>query len=201
MYPLKNLFLNIFLLLSPLILLVHKGFFLLWLPTYFVCWFIRKNNVLIKSYKIILISFIIFSILILFLVNHFGKLNISFLIFQSYLKSKSNDINNFDYSTITGGKNIFKQIFSSIILNFTHIKFWFLGVINFLSIGYIIVIFCRLLCINLKKYRIIYLPSVLTFIMFFLGCDALRWFSNMCISLYIFLLCILVTNKDNINER
>lgn len=201
LYPFKKTFLNIFLLLSPLILLIHEGFFLFWLPTYFVCWFIRKNMILIKIDKIILISFIIISILVLFIVNHYGKLSISFPIFQSYLKSKSNDINNFDYSTITGGNSIFKQIYSSIILNFTHIKFWFLGIINFLSIGYIIVIFCRLLGINFKKYRVIYLPSVLTFMMFFLGCDALRWFSNMCISLYILLLCILVTNKDNISER
>ena len=201
LYPFKKRLLNIFLLLSPLILLIHEGFFLLWLPTYFVCWFIRKNMILIKNDKIISITFISISVLVLFLVCHFGKLNIPFPMFKSYLKSKSNDINNFDTSVIAGDTYLYKQVYSSIILNFTHIKFWFLGLINLFSIGYIIVILCRLLGINYKKYRIIYLPTVLTFIMFFLGCDALRWFSNMCISLYILLLCILVTNKDNISER
>ncbi|TWP24892.1 hypothetical protein ETU10_02735 [Apibacter muscae] len=36
--------------------------------------------------------------------------------------------------------------------------------------------------------------------MFFLGSDALRWFSNICFSLYIILIAILAKNKNEIRE-
>jgi hypothetical protein len=199
LYPFKKKILNIILILSPLTLFIHEGFFLLWLPTYYICWYIKNNMNLTKLTIYYSVFFIISSLILLFLILKYGKLDVDFYTYQHYIQNKTKDIVSLENTVITD--KLYNQMYSSFILNFTHIKFWFLGIINLFSFAYIINLYCSFFKICFYKYKIIFIPLIFSFLMFFLGCDALRWFSNMCFSLYILLICILVTNKESINNK
>ncbi len=196
--PVRKSILNIFLLLSPLVLFIHEGFFLLWIPSYYICWLIRNNIIINKFIIVYSCFFILLTFLTLFGISYFGKLNVTFDVFQSYINSKTETVLFLDSTVLTD--KLYDQIISSLISNFTHIKFWFLGLANLFSIVYIGKIFLKIVSASFRKYKIIFLPLILTFFMFFLGCDALRWFSNMCFSFYILLICIMISNKNNLHE-
>ncbi|MDR2123073.1 MAG: hypothetical protein LBP34_08095 [Flavobacteriaceae bacterium] len=197
--PLKKTIIHYIFILSPLVLLIHEGFFFLWLPSYFACWFIKNEMKFTNKNIIILGLFIFLSLIVLFIINKFGKISVDFNEFENYIKSKTPGEVAVENTVIT--ESIYKKIQESILFNFTHIKFWFLGFVNLFSMIYIIKIYCRLFKINLLRYKIIFLPVFFTFLMFFLGLDGLRWFSNMCFSLYIMLLAILIDNKDKIKKE
>ncbi|WP_146291931.1 hypothetical protein [Apibacter muscae] len=192
--PFSQKIIHILFILSPIVLFIHEGFLLLWLPTYFICWFIIND---MKINKVFLF-FCITSIASIFFNIYFGKLEVDFEIFKNYLINKSSGEVYIENTVITD--SLYNQIYNSMVLNFTHVKFWFLGFINLFTFIYIIKIFFKILNINKLYYKFIFIPIPFTFIMFFLGSDALRWFSNICFSLYIILIAILAKNKNEIRE-
>ena len=199
-YPFKKNISTIILLFSPTILFIHEGFFILWLPTYYVCWLIKNQyNIKNRNVKFSTFIFVTFSFLLMILISLNGKLSVDFHIFESYIRSKSSlpNISVTDY-VITTKEN---EFLNSFIENFTHMKFWFLGITSILSMIYIVYLFCKLLKIDYSKYKIIYIPLFFSFFMFFLGIDALRWFSNMNFSIYLILLAILISNKELLNNN
>ena len=192
-YPFKKRINDVLFLLSPFILIVHEGFFLLWLPTYFVCWLIRND---LKLNKNIFYLFIITSCVILFLILKFARTDIDLNLFKAYLKSKTPDTIEFENTIVTKDT----RMLPSLKANFTRIKFWLLGFVNLFSMIYIIYLICKLLHINFLRYKVIFIPLFFSFLMFLLGSDCLRWFSNMCFSLYLTFISILINNKTKEND-
>ncbi|TWP29088.1 hypothetical protein ETU08_04360 [Apibacter muscae] len=194
--PLNKKIIDICFIISPMVIFIHEGFLLLWLPSYFVCWLIASDSKINKKNLSIFSVFIFFSLLSILINMFFGKLTINFQVFENYIINKSNG--GVDIEKTVLSNKVYNEMRNSMINNFSHKKFWIFGIINVITISYVIKLFFVILNINKFYFNFIFIPIFFTFLMFFLGLDALRWFSNMCFSLYIIFLSILFKNRNKI---
>lgn len=192
---------DFFLFSSPILLLIHEAALILWLPAIYVCWLLPSKKIMKEKNKQLLIKTIIFFFLVgivFILIQLYGNFNGDPQIFKDYIQSKIGT----EYKMgllIPGYGDSTKHMYDSFINNFSHKRVWIYGFSSILIVLYVGYAFLRDSGINWKKYiLVIIFPLFISFGMFFLGFDLLRWFSNITLLVFYIILSILMVNNEKL---
>ncbi|MGM5629900.1 hypothetical protein O2K51_03275 [Apibacter raozihei] len=196
---------KILLLFSPVLLFIHEGFLFMCIPSLISIAMLRQIITLKKDWIFITLLLITYLAIII-LIKNYGSIYISdYDDYLFYIKGKidssiRNDDIIFEKNLITG--NQIQDIRKSISYNFSHTIFWPLGIGILFSIYIFLNNISQLYEINLSKYFYnILFPIIFNFLMFFLGWDTLRWFSNMSLYMFLIFMTIFLVNEHKTSAK